>query len=72
MATEITLEKCKVQLSEREFNDMDKYLTTDELRDVLKLSNNGKAPGNSIRILQIIGHLVHAKARDATTKRLMY
>jgi hypothetical protein len=45
MATEITLEKCKVHLSERGFNAMDKDITTDELRDALKLSNNGKAPG---------------------------
>jgi hypothetical protein len=45
MATEITLEKCKAHLSEKEFNDMDKNLTNDELEDALKLSNNGKAPG---------------------------
>jgi hypothetical protein len=45
MATEITLEKCKVHWSEGEFNDMEKDLTNDELGDAIKLSNNGKAPG---------------------------
>ncbi|KAJ7837859.1 hypothetical protein B0H14DRAFT_2588948 [Mycena olivaceomarginata] len=45
LATKITLEKCKVRLSEIEFNEMDKELTTGDIGDALKLSNNGRAPG---------------------------
>jgi hypothetical protein len=45
MATNITLEKCSVQLSKMEFNEMDKNLTTDDIAQALRLSNNGKSPG---------------------------
>ncbi|KAJ7817978.1 hypothetical protein B0H14DRAFT_2373583 [Mycena olivaceomarginata] len=47
MATEITLEQCKVHLSETQFNDMesDKDLETEDIGEALKLSNGGKAPG---------------------------
>jgi hypothetical protein len=40
MATEISLEKCDVHLSESEF----KEITVEDLGYALKLSNNGKAP----------------------------
>ncbi|KAJ7831623.1 hypothetical protein B0H14DRAFT_2365087 [Mycena olivaceomarginata] len=45
MATEITLERCDVHLSENEYADMDEELTTEDLAEALRLSNNGKAPG---------------------------
>ncbi|KAJ7792689.1 hypothetical protein B0H14DRAFT_2394240 [Mycena olivaceomarginata] len=45
MATEITLEKCNVHLSESEFKEMDKALDTQDVGEALRLSNNGKAPG---------------------------
>ncbi|KAJ7869324.1 hypothetical protein B0H14DRAFT_2346080 [Mycena olivaceomarginata] len=43
MATELVLEKCNVCLSE--FNVMENDLSTDDVAEALKLSNNGKAPG---------------------------
>jgi hypothetical protein len=46
MATEITLEKCNVHLSESEFTEMDKALDTQDVGEALRLSNNGEAPGN--------------------------
>jgi hypothetical protein len=45
MATEISLKKCDVRLSESEFNEMDKAMTADDIGSAMKLSNNGKAPG---------------------------
>jgi hypothetical protein len=45
MATEITLEKCNLRLSEPEFNDMDNDLTIEDIEEALRLSHNGKAPG---------------------------
>jgi hypothetical protein len=45
MATEITLEKCNVHLSENEFKEMDKALNAQDVGEALRLSNNGKAPG---------------------------
>ncbi|KAJ7852204.1 hypothetical protein B0H14DRAFT_2292090, partial [Mycena olivaceomarginata] len=45
MATEISLEKCNVHLSETEFKEMDKNLTTEDIGEALKLSNDGKASG---------------------------
>ncbi|KAJ7900681.1 hypothetical protein B0H14DRAFT_2330907 [Mycena olivaceomarginata] len=45
MATEITLEKCDVHLSEAEYKEMDKELYIEDLEGALKLSHNGKAPG---------------------------
>jgi len=45
MATEITLEKCNIHLSEMEFKEMDKNLTTEDIEETLRLSHNGKAPG---------------------------
>jgi hypothetical protein len=45
MATNITLEKCSVRLSKMEFDEMDKVLTTDDISEALRLSNNGKSPG---------------------------
>jgi hypothetical protein len=45
MATEMTLEQCKVRLSEGEYKEMDKELRAEDLEKALRLSNNGKAPG---------------------------
>lgn len=45
LATEITLENCNVDLSEREFKDMDAELAVEDIVEALKLSNNGKSPG---------------------------
>ncbi|KAJ7726728.1 hypothetical protein B0H14DRAFT_2167858, partial [Mycena olivaceomarginata] len=39
------LEKCNIHLSEKEFNDMDMIITSDEIGEALRLLNNGKAPG---------------------------
>jgi hypothetical protein len=43
MATEITLEKCNVRLSENELKEMDKALSSDDVWYALRLSSNGKA-----------------------------
>lgn len=45
MATQIVLEQCHVHLSESEFQKLDKSLTEDNIRNALKLSKNGRAPG---------------------------
>jgi hypothetical protein len=45
MVTEMTLEQCKVRLSEGEYKEMDKDLRAEDLEEALRLSNNGKAPG---------------------------
>jgi hypothetical protein len=45
MATEIVLEKCDAHLSERQYREMDRELTGEDIREALKFSKNGKAPG---------------------------
>ncbi|KAJ7861560.1 hypothetical protein B0H14DRAFT_2296401, partial [Mycena olivaceomarginata] len=39
------LEKCDVHLTESEVDEMDKEMSAEDVRDALKLSNNGKTPG---------------------------
>jgi hypothetical protein len=36
---------CDAQLSKNEYNEMNKNLTEEDIRNALKLSSNGKAPG---------------------------
>jgi hypothetical protein len=42
MAVKITLEECNVHLSDSEVDEMDKELSAEDVRDALKLSNNGE------------------------------
>lgn len=50
MCTEEVLTKCDVHLSQHEYNELNKDLTEDDIRNALKLSSNGRASGvNGIR-----------------------
>jgi hypothetical protein len=60
MATNITLEKCSVQLSKMEFDEIDKDLTTGDISEALRL---GSPRGWMVSHMNFINYLTSSSGK---------